>query len=1076
MGKFNEATRVQMPAMVHLTRLGYSYFGKINEDMVGSVYDPDTNILTDVFKLQFERLNPSAKGEFAQTLRAIRQELTNEDLGKSFYKRLTTVSPVRLIDFENPRNNSFHFTAEFTCKNGQDEFRPDITLFVNGLPLCFVEVKKPNNHGGMVAESKRMNRERFPNKKFRRFINITQLMIFSNNMEYDTMGGIVPIQGAFYCTAARENAPFNCFREENPSNQPVAPFIKEYPYGSIKQDEEKRILSDFNCQVIHHTPEYQTNLDVNTPTNRILTSMCSPERLLFLIKYGIAYVKMEKEVDGKIESTDQKHIMRYQQMFASLAIRDQLNDGATSGVVWHTQGSGKTALSYYLTYVLSDYYAKHSMVAKFYFIVDRIDLLEQATQEFEARGLVVSTANTRAELMAQFRNNHAQEGLSGQPEITVVNIQRFAEDKEKVNLPAYATNLQRIFIMDEAHRGYKPGGCFLANLFDADPKSIKIALTGTPLLKSDCASSVVFKRYFHTYYYDRSIADGYTLKIIREDIETSYKERLSEVYDKLEMLVQKKDIKRSQIIEHESYVSELAHYISDDLRQFRKIQGDDTLGGMVICETSEQARKLYEAFLHTPDGGQSQPIQIKMGDQIWMAAEAVPVYETKKKPLRVGLILHDSDDKETRKQIIKDFKKNMTIDLLIVFNMLLTGFDAPRLKRLYFGRKLKDHNLLQALTRVNRPYKDNRYGYVIDFANIKRNFEETNEAYLKELNRFNNPDEVDGNHTTDTFSQVIEDPDELIRQMRDVRQTLFDYTTNNVEEFSSEISSIEDKQVLLDLKKTLISAKDCANIVRTFGDNDLKDAFGKLEITKLPDMLKEVQHHIDIINQKEAFAVSDETKQLVNEAMQDIRFNFSKIGEEEMKMIAGGRELQDKWSVAIRKFTENTDPDDPEYITLRDAFMQRFKEHGFVVDSIEKFNQESKELDEIIERLVKLQESNNRLLKKYNGDTKFANVHKRIREENKRRFAEHKAAIFSYYDDNIVAILTDIKSEIDQKVYDRNDILKKDEYFEMTVMTEIAQALYNYPTIEPQMEDFSFIQTRIARQYINQYNATYPRN
>lgn len=1076
MGKFNEATRVQMPAMVHLTRLGYSYFGKINEDMAGSVYDPDTNILTDVFKLQFERLNPSAKGEFAQTLRAIRQELTNEDLGKSFYKRLTTVSPVRLIDFENPRNNSFHFTAEFTCKNGQDEFRPDITLFVNGLPLCFVEVKKPNNHGGMVAESKRMNRERFPNKKFRRFINITQLMIFSNNMEYDTMGGIVPIQGAFYCTAARENAPFNCFREENPSNQPVAPFIKEYPYGSIKQDEEKRILSDFNCQVIHHTPEYQTNLDVNTPTNRILTSMCSPERLLFLIKYGIAYVKMEKEVDGKIESTDQKHIMRYQQMFASLAIRDQLNDGATSGVVWHTQGSGKTALSYYLTYVLSDYYAKHSMVAKFYFIVDRIDLLEQATQEFEARGLVVSTANTRAELMAQFRNNHAQEGLSGQPEITVVNIQRFAEDKEKVNLPAYATNLQRIFIMDEAHRGYKPGGCFLANLFDADPKSIKIALTGTPLLKSDCASSVVFQRYFHTYYYDRSIADGYTLKIIREDIETSYKERLSEVYDKLETLVQKKDIKRSQIIEHESYVSELAHYISDDLRQFRKIQGDDTLGGMVICETSEQARKLYEAFLHTPDGGQSQPIQIKMGDQIWMAAEAVPVYETKKKPLRVGLILHDSDDKETRKQIIKDFKKNMTIDLLIVFNMLLTGFDAPRLKRLYFGRKLKDHNLLQALTRVNRPYKDNRYGYVIDFANIKRNFEETNEAYLKELNRFNNPDEVEGNHTTDTFSQVIEDPDELIRQMRDVRQTLFDYTTNNVEEFSSEISSIEDKQVLLDLKKTLISAKDCANIVRTFGDNDLKDAFGKLEITKLPDMLKEVQHHIDIINQKEAFAVSDETKQLVNEAMQDIRFNFSKIGEEEMKMIAGGRELQDKWSVAIRKFTENTDPDDPEYITLRDAFMQRFKEHGFVFDSIAKFNQESKELDEIIERLVKLQESNNRLLKKYNGDTKFANVHKRIREENKHRFAEHKAAIFSYYDDNIVAILTDIKSEIDQKVYDRNDILKKDEYFEMTVMTEIAQALYNYPTIEPQMEDFSFIQTRIARQYINQYNATYPRN
>ena len=1035
MGKFNEATRVQMPAMVHLTRLGYSYFGKISEDMANKIYDPDTNILIDVFKKQFEKLNPSSKSEFGNIFRSIRQELANDDLGKSFYRRLTAVSPIKLIDFDNPLNNKFHFTAEFTCKNGQDEFRPDITLFVNGLPLCFVEVKKPNNHGGIVAESKRMNLDRFPNKKYRRFINITQLMIFSNNMEYDTMGGIVPIQGAFYCTAARENAPFNCFREENPNNQQIAPFNKDYQYLEINREDEKKILSDFNCQVIHHTPEYQTNLKINTPTNRILTSMCSPERLLFLIKYGIAYVKMEKEVDGKIESTDQKHIMRYQQMFASLAIRQQLSEGAKSGVVWHTQGSGKTALSFYLTYVLSDYYSKKDKVAKFYFIVDRIDLLEQAKQEFEARGLVVSTANTKAELMAQFRNNQAQQGASGHQEITVVNIQRFAEDKKTVDLPAYATNLQRIFIMDEAHRGYKPGGCFLANLFDADPNSIKIALTGTPLLKADCASSVVFQRYFHTYYYDRSIADGYTLKIIREDIETSYKEKLSEIYDKLETLIKKKDLKRTQIIEHDSYVGELARYIAADLTQFRKIQGDDTLGGMVICETSEQARKLYEAFKNLKDGGEAKTIQIKMDGKEWMVANAIPMTGYQKHPLNVGLILHDSDDKETRKQIIKDFKKNMTIDLLIVFNMLLTGFDAPRLKRLYFGRKLKDHNLLQALTRVNRPYKDNRYGYVIDFANIKQNFEETNEAYLRELNRFNNPDEVEGDHTTDTFSAVLESPEELIHQMQEVRQTLFDYTTNNVEEFSSEISSIEDKQVLLDLKKTLTSAKDCANIVRTFGDDKLKEAFSKLEITKLPDMLKEVQHHIDIINQKEAFSVSDETKQLINEAMQDIRFNFSKIGEEEMKMIAGGRELQDKWSTAIRKFTENTDPDDPEYITLRDAFMQRFKEHGFVVDSIAKFNQESKELDEIIERLIKLQESNNRLLKKYNGDTKFANVHKRIREENKQRLANHKPFIFSYYDNDIVTILTDIKTEIDQKVYDRNDILKKDEYFEMTVMT-----------------------------------------
>lgn len=1073
MSKFNEATRVQMPAMVHLTRLGYKYFGKIHEATKGTVYDDDTNILLEVFKKKFGELNPGHEGEYLQVLRDIRKELNDDDLGRGFYQRLRSVSPVRLVDFENPKNNDFHFTAEFTCKNGQDEFRPDITLFVNGLPLCFVEVKKPNNHGGMVAESIRMNKERFPNKKFRRFINITQLMIFSNNMEYDTLGGIVPIQGAFYCTGARNSSPFNCFREENPGSMKIAPYNRDYPYLAIDKETEKKILSDYNCQVIHTSPEYQTNLGVNTPTNRILTSMCSPERLLFILQYGIAYVRMEREVDGKIESTDQKHIMRYQQMFAAMAIRQRLSEGVKSGVVWHTQGSGKTALSYYLTYILNDFYAKQNKVAKFYFIVDRLDLLEQAKQEFEARGLLVATANTRTELMEQFRQNQAQQGASGQAEITVVNIQRFAEDKEKVNITDYATNLQRIFILDEAHRGYKPGGCFLANLFEADKESIKIALTGTPLLKDERASCKVFGSYLHTYYYDKSIADGYTLKIIREDIETSYKERLSDVYDRLDTLVQKKDIKRSQIIEHPSYVEELARYISDDLRRFRKIQGDDTLGGMVICETSEQARRLYEAFTTKPTGGNSMPIQLHMDGQEWMVAEALPVYVTAKKPLRVGLILHDSDDKETRKQIVKDFKKNMSIDLLIVFNMLLTGFDAPRLKRLYFGRKLKDHNLLQAITRVNRPYKEMRYGFVIDFADIKRNFDETNEAYLQELNRFNDVEETGEGNNTDTFTQVIEDKEEIINQMKQVRQVLFNYSYDNAEEFSSEISTEEDKCILLELKHALESAKNMANIVRTFGDGDMKTQFSKLEITKLPELISEVQRRIGVINQKEAFNVSDETKVLINEAMMDIEFTFSKIGQEEMKIISGGVELKEKWERTITAFTQNFDQEDPEYITLRDAFMQRFKEHGFVIDSIAKFNEESSALDDIIKRLQDMQKRNNVLLKRYKGDEKFARVHKRIREVNKQRESKGEKPMFSFLDDELVAILNIIKDDVDSKVYDRNDILKKDAYFSRTVLALINGCLYHFPQIKPEMDDYKFIQQRISQQYINQYNATY---
>lgn len=1049
---FNEATRVQMPALVHLSRLGYEYFGKITEDMNGTEYDGDTNILLKVFREQFKNLNPNHEGEVEEVLRNIKQELDNDDLGKSFYKKLISISPIKLVDFENISNNTFHYTAEFTCRNGQDEFRPDITLFINGLPLVFIEVKKPNNKGGMVAESNRMNDQRFPNKKFRRFINITQLMIFSNNMEYDTLGGITPIQGAFYCTGARQTTKFNCFREENPSNEDIAPFIKDFPYFAINSEMEKKILSDFNCQVIHTSPEYQTNLNPNTPTNRIITSMCSRQRLLFLLKYGITFVNMEREVDGKIETLDQKHIMRYQQFFASLAILRKLDEGIKSGVIWHTQGSGKTALSYHLTYALTDYYAKQNMVAKFYFVVDRLDLLEQASQEFEARGLEVKTASSRKELMAQFRTNQSQDGNSGKTEITVVNIQRFAEDKEKVVINDYATNLQRVFIIDEAHRGYNPRGCFLANLFDADKDSVKIALTGTPLLKEERASWLVFGNYIHTYYYDKSIQDGYTLKIIREDIETSYREKLSEIYDTIEHLVDKKDIKKNYIIENDTYVKELLRYIISDLKRFRQIQGDNTLGGMVICETSEQARKLFSYF---------DDIQNELNKNASISTR-----------FKAGLILHDSDDKETRKEIVTSFKKNMTVDILIVFNMLLTGFDVPRLKRLYFGRKLKDHNLLQALTRVNRPYKDNFYGYVIDFADIKKNFDETNEAYLKELNRFNDPDETGEGNTMDTLGQVLENPDELISKMKEVRQILFNYTIENAEDFSSEISTIEDKEELLKLKKVLISARDLCNIVRTFGDDDLKQQFEKLEITKLPAMISEVSHCIDIINQKEAFNMQDETKQIVNHAMEDIEFSFKAISKEEMKIISGGIELKDKWKKTIHEFTENFDQDDSEYITLREAFIQRFKEHGFVIDSINDFNEQSEALDEVLKKLNEIKRKNTVILKKYNGDKKFARVHKRIKEENQLRKKSSKAAIASEFDEDIVEVLKTIKNSIDNKVYDRNDILKKDAYFEQTVMKQITDSMKEMEFINTR-EDRQFIQFRVSREYLNQYNSYY---
>ena len=474
---------------------------------------------------------------------------------------------------------------------------------------------------------------------------------------------------------------------------------------------------------------------------------------------------------------------------------------------------------------------------------------------------------------------------------------------------------------------------------------------------------------------------------------------------------------------------------------------------MVICETSEQARRLFAYF---------DEIQNELNKDA-----------SSKSHFKVGLILYDSDDKDTRENVITDFKDNFKVDMLIVYNMLLTGFDAPRLKRLYFGRKLRDHNLLQAITRVNRPYKNNRYGYIIDFADIKKNFDETNAAYLAELNKFNDPDEVGEGNEANIFAQVMEDPAELIQRMQKARQVLFDYPLDNAEEFSTEISTIEDKSVLLDLKKALIEVRDCCNIVRTFGDDDLKAAFANFEISRLKDILSEVQRHINIINQREAFADDDATRIMVNEAMQDITFNFSKIGEEELKMVSGGEELNEKLQRMVRKFAENIDPEDPEYITLREAFHARFHEHGFTPQNMDEFNSYSKAMDEILQKLAELQKKNAVLLRRYNGDAKFARVHKRIREENKKRKSAGKPVMLSEYDESIVTALMTIKSDIDRKVYDRNDILKKDAYFEQTVMTEIKTGMDTLGVVNSR-EDRVFIQSRITKQHLEQYRETYP--
>lgn len=272
--KFTEDTRVKIPCILHLIKLGYQYLSLKN-----SRWDEENNIFPDLFHAAITKINPGIDGDDIERLLAnVKLLLDNEDLGKAFYERLTERSGVRLVDFTDFSNNSFHVVTELTCKNGDDEFRPDITLLINGMPLVFIEVKKPNNKEGVLAERNRII-TRCRNPRFRRFINITQLMVFSNNMEYDD-GSPHPIEGAFYASPSYDAPVFNYFREEEKLNL--------YDLLANEDDAvENEVLTDNNLTIIKHSPEFLSNKSPDTPTNRLCTSLFSRDRLSFLLQYGL---------------------------------------------------------------------------------------------------------------------------------------------------------------------------------------------------------------------------------------------------------------------------------------------------------------------------------------------------------------------------------------------------------------------------------------------------------------------------------------------------------------------------------------------------------------------------------------------------------------------------------------------------------------------------------------------------------------------------------------------------------------------------------------------------------------------
>ncbi len=747
-------------------------------------------------------------------------------------------------------------------------------------------------------------------------------------------------------------------------------------------------------------------------------------------------------------------------MFASLNVLKELQKhyennpkDPLKGIIWHTQGSGKTALTYHLTKLIKDFFNPLGKKTKFYFIVDRLDLLEQAKNEFLKRGLQAHEAENKEDLSQKLKSSSVFENPQGNDEIIVVNIQKFKAPNEdsfnsapkeiisKTDLQESIQNshdLQRVFIIDEAHRSYDPKGCFYANLIECDKTAIKIALTGTPLLEDnaqDKATKNTFGNYLHTYSYTESIKDGHTLKLQLETIEKSYKEKLQEIYRLLQesIIIEDIEVKKETIFNDEKYIKEMLFYIIRDLLKFRQLNDNEQLKAMVVCFSSKQAKLSHLLFNEVQEEVLQKNPNLRILNK-----------------LKSSLILHDEQEV---KEKIYSFKHEDT-DIVFVFNMLLTGFDLPNLKRLYIHRELKDHNLLQALARVNRPYNNMSFGYLIDFVGIQENFDKTTDDYLKELNRFNQS----GANSDSNIKDIFADRENLEQDIKNAYNDLFDYPIDDIEGMTSAIVKMSEINELQKVSHAINTLKERYNLIRTSNDEKILSLKEKIDIEKINKISSTLSQKA-----KQLYALKN-----INEpknpndliiledliALLDFKIEFKERKELRFKE---SEEISAKQKQAKEILEKIPDQQDKEI----QKFYKDFSKLLQTPATSQNFEEISHSYDAIISQLKQHKEQTTHLLNKYDNDLAYVITHKRLHKRLMEQNIYNPAGIFT--------LLSVLKSAIDERISKRQEILNEEDYLKNAIKLELRNAFKENPSLKDSEKEKEFIAQTLFNELQNHH-------
>lgn len=728
---FKEDHISQIPALQMLQKLGWTYLSSSEAERFRGGKTSNV-LLEDILRKQLKEINSEKRISSTKTtyisnaniengIRALKELPMNEGyiaacetaynlitLGKAFEqsfdgdkKNIT----LQYIDWKEIKNNVFHVTEEYSVmrSTSKEHYRPDLVLFVNGIPLCIIECKRPDMKEPLTQAISQHLRNQQED-------GIRSLYVYAQLVMS------LATQEASYATNATPPKFWSHWQEKFLSDEDEKDYhseLQRLKNEPLPKEQSDKLFSDR----FHYVRRYfdaleSSNVEV-TVQDEYLYSLCRPERLMDLIH------------DFVLFDEGTKKIARYQQYFAIKKTMERIRsiEGGKrkGGVIWHTQGSGKS-----LTMVmLAQAIAMEPTIRnpKIVLVTDRTDLDSQITGTFRKCGRAVSNASTGQRLVELL------ESKSDAVVTTIVN--KFVAAIKKINKPLESHDI--FVLVDEGHRTQY--GTFNVDMQRTLPNACFIAMTGTPLFKKEKSTAAKFGGVIDSYTVDQAVHDKavvpllYEGRLAKQEVNESpldmYFARISDGLTREQKADFKKKYSRAdQLNAAEQKLYAIAWDISLHFREFWQGTG---FKAQLVCDKKVNAIR-YKEFLDDI-GIVTSEVLISSIDEREGEESAFEKSSEKENRFWKRMMEEHGNAKSYEKNIISRFKNQDDPEVIIVVDKLLTGFDAPRNTILYLTRNLQGHKLLQAIARVNRVYPDKEFGYIIDFYGVIENLDNALEQY-----------------------------------------------------------------------------------------------------------------------------------------------------------------------------------------------------------------------------------------------------------------------------------------------------------------------------------------------------------